>query len=196
MTNASRKPVARKIAAAPAPRRPRRERRAAAARQPVLHLVMPGLEIAQAVPRPGETVTAFLRPTGWGRRDRVYGWQFGKGCRPSLRSTASRADGRHGIGAWRRKGALLSGPRRGLVVDAKLAASSLSLPGRHGFTANVLAREQEDSLTRQSGPLCASSRSASCCWKRYPPRQRRPAEQTWPNSSGCIRRIFANVPQR
>jgi hypothetical protein len=39
----------------------------------VLHLVMPGLEIAQAVPRPRETVTAFLRPTGWGRRDRVYG---------------------------------------------------------------------------------------------------------------------------
>jgi hypothetical protein len=29
---------------------------------PVLHL--PGLEIAQAVPRPRETVTAFLRRTG------------------------------------------------------------------------------------------------------------------------------------
>jgi hypothetical protein len=33
----------------------------------VLHLAMPGLEIAQAVPRPRETVTAFLRRTGWGR---------------------------------------------------------------------------------------------------------------------------------
>jgi sulfur carrier protein ThiS len=79
MTKISRKSTARQIAAAPATRRTRRERRAETARRPVLHLVMPGLEIAQAVPRPRETVTAFLRRTGWGRRDRVYGWQFSKG---------------------------------------------------------------------------------------------------------------------
>jgi hypothetical protein len=58
---------------------PRRERRARAARAPVLHLVMPGLEVARAEPRPGETVTAFLRRTGWAWRDRACGWQFRKG---------------------------------------------------------------------------------------------------------------------
>ncbi|MDA9400913.1 hypothetical protein XH79_19520 [Bradyrhizobium sp. CCBAU 45389] len=45
----------------------------------MLHLVMPGLEVAREAPRPRETVTAFLRRTGWARRDRVYGWQFRKG---------------------------------------------------------------------------------------------------------------------
>lgn len=40
---------------------------------------MPGLEVASAEPRPRETVTAFLRRTGWAWRDRVYGWQFKKG---------------------------------------------------------------------------------------------------------------------
>lgn len=59
--------------------RPRRERRSDAARQPALHLVMPGLEVARAEPRPRETVTAFLRRTGWAKRDRIYGWQFRKG---------------------------------------------------------------------------------------------------------------------
>ncbi|WP_212497454.1 hypothetical protein [Bradyrhizobium liaoningense] len=45
----------------------------------MLHLVMPGLEVAHAEPRPRETVTAFLRRTGWAKRDPVYGWQFRKG---------------------------------------------------------------------------------------------------------------------
>ncbi|UQD96135.1 hypothetical protein [Bradyrhizobium japonicum] len=40
---------------------------------------MPGLEVASAAPRPRETITAFLRRTGWARRDRKYGWQFRKG---------------------------------------------------------------------------------------------------------------------
>lgn len=40
---------------------------------------MPGLEVARAEPRPRETVTAFLRRTGWAWRDRQYGWQFRKG---------------------------------------------------------------------------------------------------------------------
>lgn len=59
--------------------RARRERRDDAARRPVLHLVMPGLEVARAEPRPRETVAAFLRRTGWAWRDRKYGWQFKKG---------------------------------------------------------------------------------------------------------------------
>ncbi|OKO67491.1 hypothetical protein AC628_38980, partial [Bradyrhizobium sp. NAS96.2] len=45
----------------------------------MLHLVMPGLEVDRAEPRPRETVTAFLRRTGWARRDRDFGWQFKKG---------------------------------------------------------------------------------------------------------------------
>jgi hypothetical protein len=40
---------------------------------------MPGLEVARAEARPRETVTAFLRRTGWATRDRTYGWQFRKG---------------------------------------------------------------------------------------------------------------------
>ena len=47
-------------------------------RRPVLHVVAPGLEVAQATPRKGETVTAFLRRTGWATRDPKYGWQFRK----------------------------------------------------------------------------------------------------------------------
>src|SRR5262245_60025163 len=56
-----------------------RSRRAARAPAVVRHLVMPGLEVARAEARPRETVTAFLRRTGWATRDRKYGWQFRKG---------------------------------------------------------------------------------------------------------------------
>lgn len=59
--------------------RTRRERRSEAARVPVLHAVMPSCEVARAVPKPRETVTAFLRRTGWAVRDRKYGWQFKRG---------------------------------------------------------------------------------------------------------------------
>ncbi len=48
-------------------------------RNPVTHLVMPGLEVGRVTPRKGETVTAFLRRTGWAHRDPQYGWQFRKG---------------------------------------------------------------------------------------------------------------------
>lgn len=67
--------------AAPAPTvlRSRRQRRAKREARSVLHLVMPGLEAARAEPRPRETVSAFLRRTGWAQRDRKYGWQFRKG---------------------------------------------------------------------------------------------------------------------
>jgi hypothetical protein len=47
-----------------------------AERRSVLHVVAPGLEVAQAVPRKGETVTAFLRRTRWAVKDPRYGWQF------------------------------------------------------------------------------------------------------------------------
>lgn len=72
--------AARKIPATPPERsRARHERRTAPARQPVLHVVAPGLEVARETPRKGETVTAFLRRTGWATRDPKYGWQFRKG---------------------------------------------------------------------------------------------------------------------
>ncbi|WP_338633279.1 host specificity factor TipJ family phage tail protein [Afipia carboxidovorans] len=58
--------------------RSRRERRSASARLPVLHVVAPGLEVARETPRKGETITAFLRRTGWAARDPKYGWQFRK----------------------------------------------------------------------------------------------------------------------
>lgn len=57
------------------PKMPRQPRR----RTPVLHLVMPGVEVARVEPLPRETVTAFLRRSGWATRDRKYGWQFKKG---------------------------------------------------------------------------------------------------------------------
>ncbi|MFT4115602.1 hypothetical protein [Bradyrhizobium sp.] len=53
-------------------------------RRPVLHMVMPGLEVARAEPLPRETITAFLRRTGWAWRDRKYGWQFKKGLPTTL----------------------------------------------------------------------------------------------------------------
>ncbi|MGJ4893785.1 host specificity factor TipJ family phage tail protein [Bradyrhizobium oligotrophicum] len=59
--------------------RDRRSRAPAAVMRPVVHLVMPGLEVASAVPRPRETVAAFLRRTGWARRDSRHGWQFARG---------------------------------------------------------------------------------------------------------------------
>ncbi|OSJ33181.1 hypothetical protein BSZ19_16180 [Bradyrhizobium japonicum] len=48
-------------------------------RQPVLHVVMPGVEVARVEPLPRETVTAFLRRSSWATRDSKYGWQFKKG---------------------------------------------------------------------------------------------------------------------
>src|SRR5215467_7578575 len=72
--------ISKECPAPPAPRpSSRRGRRAARAPATVRHLVMPGLEVARAEARPRETVTAFLRRTGWATRDRKYGWQFRKG---------------------------------------------------------------------------------------------------------------------
>src|SRR5882757_7287176 len=59
--------------------RSRRERRARAEPAIVRHVVMPGLEVGSASARPRETVSAFLRRSGWAARDRQSGWQFKKG---------------------------------------------------------------------------------------------------------------------
>jgi sulfur carrier protein ThiS len=74
-------PPLHKLPALPSPQRSRsrRERRSDAARKPVLHVVMPGCEVARAEIKPRETVSAFLRRTGWATKDRKYGWQFKKG---------------------------------------------------------------------------------------------------------------------
>ncbi|SHJ69729.1 protein of unknown function [Bradyrhizobium lablabi] len=70
-----------KLPALPSPQRSRsrRERRSDAARKPVVHVVMPGMEVARAEIKPRETIAAFLRRTGWATKDKVYGWQFKKG---------------------------------------------------------------------------------------------------------------------
>jgi hypothetical protein len=72
--------VSKERPALPAPQlRSRRDRRAARARVIVQDLMMPDVEVARAEARPRETVTAFLRRTGWATHDRTYGWQFHKG---------------------------------------------------------------------------------------------------------------------
>jgi hypothetical protein len=100
------KPVPR-----PSSRRDRRARREPAI---VRHLVMPGLEVARAEARPRETVTAFLRRTGWATRDRKYGWQFRKGLPTASRSTARRCCA--GIGG---AGASARAPRFGSSPNCK-----------------------------------------------------------------------------
>jgi hypothetical protein len=66
---------------------------------------MPGLEVARAEARPRETVTAFLRRTGWATRHHKYGWQFRKGLPTILEidgEAVLRRDWRHRrIGARR-----------------------------------------------------------------------------------------------
>jgi hypothetical protein len=57
----------------------RRRRHAARGRLDAVHLVMPGLEVGREQLRPRETIAGFLRRTGWGRLDPIYGWQFRKG---------------------------------------------------------------------------------------------------------------------
>jgi hypothetical protein len=61
---------------APQRSRSRRERPSDAARKPVLHVVMPGMEVASEEIKPRETITAFPRRTGWAWRDKKYGWQL------------------------------------------------------------------------------------------------------------------------
>lgn len=79
MTTRSVTDKAKKPASRPVRSRGRRGNRGSDPRQPVLHVVMPGCEVARAEPRARETVSAFLRRTGWAKKDRQYGWQFKKG---------------------------------------------------------------------------------------------------------------------
>jgi hypothetical protein len=72
-------PALKNHSAPPARPSSRRERRAVRGSATIRHLVMPGLEVARAEARKRETVTAFLRRTGWATRDPRYGWQFRKG---------------------------------------------------------------------------------------------------------------------
>ncbi len=72
--------ASKKLPAPPPPTpRSRRGRRARTEPAIVRHVVVPGLEVGSGAARPRETVTAFLRRTGWAARDRTYGWQFRKG---------------------------------------------------------------------------------------------------------------------
>jgi hypothetical protein len=80
--------------------RPRRERRAnRQARAVVRHLVMPGMELAQAEIKPRETVAGFLRRIGWATFDKAYGWQFKKGLPTILEINGEAVLRKH----WRRR---------------------------------------------------------------------------------------------
>ena len=58
--------ASKKLPAPPPPTpRSRRERRARTEPAIVRHVVVPGLEVGSGAARPRETVTAFLRRTGW-----------------------------------------------------------------------------------------------------------------------------------
>ncbi len=72
-------PLPKLPAALPPAERSRARRNRASARRPVLHVVMPGVEVARDVPRPRESIAGFLRRTGWAVRDRKHGWRFRKG---------------------------------------------------------------------------------------------------------------------
>lgn len=61
------------------PLRSRDRRKRNNQRRPVTHIALPGYEIARAVPKPRETVAAFLSRHGWAVRDARYGWQFRNG---------------------------------------------------------------------------------------------------------------------
>src|SRR5262245_41638326 len=101
--------------------RSHRDRRARREPATVQHLVMPGLEVARAEARPRETVTAFLRRTGWATRDRKYGWQFRKGLPTVLEidGEAVRCAGIGGAGASARAPMFASFPiRSGAMAGA------------------------------------------------------------------------------
>jgi hypothetical protein len=111
----------------PAPRpRSRRDRRAVRSPAIVRHLVMPGLEVARADARPRETVTAFLRRTGWASRDRRNGWQFRKGL-PTILEINGEAVLRKD---WR---------RRRLAACAEVRFVSYPLGGGAGGSAKQVA---------------------------------------------------------
>jgi hypothetical protein len=113
--------------ALPSPQRSRsrRERRNDASRQPVLHVLAPGIEVARAVPRKGETISAFLRRAKWATRDRQYGWQFRKGL-PTILEI-------NGEGVWR-----ADWTRRRIAANDNVRFVSVPLGGQGGGAKQVL----------------------------------------------------------
>ncbi|WP_454629518.1 host specificity factor TipJ family phage tail protein [Bradyrhizobium cenepequi] len=159
---------------APARSRARRERRSDAARRPVLHVVMPGLEVARAEPRKGETVTAFLRRSGWATRDRKYGWQFRKGL-PTILEINGEAVLRKD---WRRRRIAASDAVRfvshplggsggdtgkqvlGLVALVAVSAFALWVPGAIGLAAGSFGALATTAAVGIGGSLLISALTA------------------------------------
>ncbi|MFK4538022.1 sulfur carrier protein ThiS [Bradyrhizobium ottawaense] len=147
-----------------------RIRRADATRRPVLHHVMPGLEVARAEPRPRETVTAFLRRTGWAKRDRTYGWQFRKGL-PTILEINGEAVLRK---SWSRRriaandnvrfvsyplGGGGSGAKQviGMVALIAVSAFALGAPALLGLAAGSFAAIATTAVIAAGGSLSASN---------------------------------------
>jgi hypothetical protein len=138
---------------------------------------MPGLEVARAEARPRETVTAFLRRTGWATHDRKYGWQFRKGLPTVLeingeavlrgdwrrRRIGARADVR--FVSYRSGAAAMAGPSRSWAWFR----SSPSRPSRSGPVRSLpgrLALARLGLPARRSLAASRRPRSASAvrCW--------------------------------
>ncbi|MFT4116585.1 hypothetical protein [Bradyrhizobium sp.] len=116
-------------------------------RQPVVHLVMPGVEVARAESRPRETVTAFLRRVGWASRDKKYGWQFKKGL-PTILEINGEAVLRRD---WRRR----------IAANDNVRFVSYPLGGGGGSTAKqVVGLVALVAVTAFAGPVGGAVASA------------------------------------
>jgi hypothetical protein len=166
--------ISKECPALPAPQpRSRRDRRARRELPIVRHLVMPGLEVARAEARPRETVTAFLRRTGWATRDRKYGWQFRKGLPTILEINGEAVLLRD----WRRR-------RISVRADVRFVSYPL---GGNGGTKQILAWFHSlPSRPSRSGPVrslpgpLAPARSAL-------PARRSPAASRRASSASAVR---------
>jgi hypothetical protein len=121
----------------------RRDRRAARSPATVRHLVTPGLEVARAEARPRETVTAFLRRTGWATRDREHGWQFRKGL-PTILEINGEAVLRRD---WRRR-------RIGVRAEVRFVSYPL---GGNGGAEQILGLVSLIAFAFWAGPIVAGA---------------------------------------
>src|SRR5215475_5423630 len=124
----------------------RRRRRAARAPAIVRHLVMPGLEVARAAARPRETVTAFLRRTGWATHDRKYGWQFRKGLPTILESDGEAVLRRD----WRRR-------RIGVRADVRFVSYPLGGNGGAKQILGLVSLIAVSAFAFWAGPIVAGA---------------------------------------
>src|SRR5215510_4140165 len=132
---------------APAPRpSSRHDRRARREPSTVRHLVMPGLEVARADARPRETVTAFLRRTGWATYDRKYGWQFRKGL-PTVLDINGEAVWRRD---WRRR-------RIGVGADVRFVSGPRGGNGGAKQVVQLVALIAVSAFAFWAGPLVAGA---------------------------------------